>query len=155
MISCMGLYPTPAREKPVPLCFGWPRDGGSAYCMDSCTCSELLPYTKDRSWFINELILFRVFNRDKDAVISCGAVLWWFLSQPRVWLFTATCIASPIAHYVCPVLSIVTHVVDMATYAILSSIFCVESIAKMTLLLPYLTLRLALTWLDHARCRRE
>ena len=93
---------------------------------------------------INELILFCVFNRDKDAVITCGAVLWWLISQPRVWLFTATCVASPIAQYVGLVLPIITHVVDTATYAIVFFVFSVEPIIKLAFILPYLTLRLAL-----------
>ena len=58
---------------------------------------SLLTWSATR--FIHELILFCTFNRDKDAVISCGAVLWWFLSQPRVWLSMATGMASLIAHY--------------------------------------------------------
>ena len=38
---------------------------------------SLLTWSATR--FINEFILFCVFNRAKDAVVSCGAVLWWFV----------------------------------------------------------------------------
>ena len=54
--------------------------------------------------------------------VSCAAVLWWFISQPRVWLFMATQMAfmathmaSVIARYTGEALSAVMYLLYIAT----------------------------------------
>ena len=37
--------------------------------------------------FIEELLAFNAFNRDKDGALSILIVLHWFLTNPRLWLF--------------------------------------------------------------------
>eukprot|EP00900_Chrysochromulina_parva_P001095 jgi/Chrpa1/10987/Chrysochromulina_OHIO_Genome00015623-RA len=37
--------------------------------------------------FIEELVAFNAFNRDKDGALSILVVLNWFLTNPRLWLF--------------------------------------------------------------------
>ena len=37
--------------------------------------------------FIEELVAFHAFNRDKDGALSILIVLHWFLTNPRLWLF--------------------------------------------------------------------
>ena len=40
--------------------------------------------------FIEELVAFNAFNRDKDGALSILIVLHWFLTNPRLWLFVVT-----------------------------------------------------------------
>jgi len=40
--------------------------------------------------FIEELLAFNAFNRDKDGALSILVVLHWFLTNPRLWLFVVT-----------------------------------------------------------------
>jgi hypothetical protein len=40
--------------------------------------------------FIEELLAFNAFNRDKDGALSVLVVLHWFLTNPRLWLFVVT-----------------------------------------------------------------
>ena len=105
---------------------------------DGYSGESLLTWSATR--LIHELILFCVFNRDKDAVVSCGAVLWWFFSHPRAWLFMATFMASLIAHYYTGVEEIIklTFTLSHLTLDVAWSIIKLASIP------PYLMLRLLL-----------
>ena len=46
-------------------------------------------YVKSCFRLLEELALFCTFNKEKDAGLSIGMVLLWFLTQPRAWFYVA------------------------------------------------------------------
>ena len=104
---------------------------------------SLLTWSATR--FINEFILFCVFNRAKDAVVSCGAVLWWFVLHVRNWLLVATCDIAYCADMVLSnVLFVVTCALDVTIYAILCIVSSVVPVVRLAFILSHLVLRLLL-----------
>ena len=104
---------------------------------------SLLTWSATR--FINEFILFCVFNRAKDAVVSCGAVLWWFVLHVRNWLLVATCDIAYCADMVLSnVLFVVTCALDVTIYAISCIVSSVVSVVRLAFILSHLVLRLLL-----------
>ena len=81
----------------------WTREPAMGLISRTCSLDGMLGAMKQSQWakpcatvgyfidpairFIEELLAFNAFNRDKDGALSILVVLHWFLTNPRLWLF--------------------------------------------------------------------
>jgi hypothetical protein len=84
----------------------WTREPAMGLISRTCSLDGMMGALKQSQWakpsatlwyfidaairFIEELVAFNAFNRDKDGALSVLAVLHWFLTNPRLWLFVVT-----------------------------------------------------------------
>jgi hypothetical protein len=89
-----------------PADFMWTRAAAMGLISRNCSLDGMMDALKQSQWakpratlgysidpdirFIEELVAFHAFNRDKDGALSILIVLHWFLTHPRLWLFAAT-----------------------------------------------------------------
>jgi hypothetical protein len=81
----------------------WTREPAMGLISRTCSLDGMMGALKQSQWtkpratveyfidpairFIEELLAFNAFNRDKDGALSVLVVLHWFLTNPRLWLF--------------------------------------------------------------------
>jgi hypothetical protein len=81
----------------------WTREPAMGLISHTCSLDGMMGALKQSQWakpratvwyfidpairFIEELVAFHAFNRDKDGALSILIVLHWFLTNPRLWLF--------------------------------------------------------------------
>jgi hypothetical protein len=81
----------------------WTREPAMGLISRTCPLDGMMGALKQSQWakpratvgyfidpairFIEELLAFNAFNRDKDGALSILIVLHWFLTNPRLWLF--------------------------------------------------------------------
>ena len=84
----------------------WTREPAMGLISRTCSLDGMMGALKQSQWakpratvwyfidpairFIEELLAFNAFNRDKDGALSILIVLHWFLTNPRLWLFVVT-----------------------------------------------------------------
>jgi len=89
-----------------PADFMWTRAAAMGLISRNCSLDGMMDALKQSQWakpratvgyfidpairFIEELVAFHAFNRDKDGALSILIVLHWFLTHPRLWFFVAT-----------------------------------------------------------------
>jgi len=89
-----------------PADFMWTREAAMGLISRNCSLDGMMGALKQSQWakpratvgyfidpaiqFIEELVAFHAFNRDKDGALSILIVLHWFLTHPRLWIFMTT-----------------------------------------------------------------
>jgi hypothetical protein len=84
----------------------WTREPAMGLISRTCSLDGMMGALKQSQWakplatvgyfidpairFIEELVAFNAFNRDKDGALSILVVLHLFLTNPRLWLFVVT-----------------------------------------------------------------